>query len=70
MADRYTIISQTQVLDTRDVTNPQQAMLITFRTPTQPGPFSVTIPLTQYSAQSVHDAITEYVGNIEDVSQL
>lgn len=70
MADSYTILSQSQVTDTTDVTNPVQAMQVNFRTASQPGPFFVRIPLTQYSAQAVHDAVSAYVANIEAVANL
>lgn len=70
MADTYTILSQQQVTDTSDVTNPVQAMQVNFRTPTQAGPFYVRVPLSQFTPQAVHDAIEQYVQNIEAVSNL
>jgi hypothetical protein len=70
MADTYTVLSQQQVLDTSDVSNPFQAMQINFRTATSPGPFFVRVPLAQYTPQAVHDAIVAYVANIDAVANL
>lgn len=70
MADAYTIVRQEQVLDTSDVTNPVQAMVITFRSVANGTTGTITVPLADYSPQEVNRRITAYVADIDAVHEL
>lgn len=70
MADTFTIVKQDQILDTRDVTNPVQAMQVTFRTTANGTQGTVVVPLADYTPEEVQRRITAYVVNIDAVHNL
>lgn len=70
MADTFSIIAQQQITDVSDVTNPVQAMRITFRSAANGTQGIVTVPLTDYTPAEVQRRITDYVANIDAVHEL
>lgn len=70
MADSYTIVSQQQILDTADVTNPVQAMRVQFRSVANGTTGTVDIPLLGYTPAEVNRLVSERVALIDAVHEL
>lgn len=70
MADTYTITGQQESLDTTDVTAPVRTMRITFKSNASGVTGTVNVPLADYNAQTVNDAIVDYVTRIDAVHGL
>jgi hypothetical protein len=70
MADTYSIVGQQQVLDASDVTNPHQAMQVTFRSAATGVTGTVIVSLADYSPQEVNRLIAARVATIDAVHEL
>lgn len=70
MADTYTITAQQQVTDVSDVTNPIQAMRVSFKSAANGVAGFVTIPLSDYTPSEVARLVGARVADIDAVHEL
>ena len=68
--DTYSIVSTAEVLDTSDVTNPVQAVRITYKSKATGATGTLTLPKAGLTPELVHNAVDAEVATLDAIHNL